>query len=103
MSLWDRSWTAQGWRTQVLSVKEVAEAGGNPAKAMRRRCVRLGVPFARLVDLSVINFGFPPCRRKPRVANFLRRGWQVAPLVRFPTGATEDTVFACGRRLCLLT
>lgn len=95
-SVWERSWEARGWSTQLLTPKEIEEAGGTVKRALWRR----GHRAAPLTDLLAINFSLSP--GKPlRVVTYGRRGWKTAPLVRFPAGATEDIVFGCGRSLCL--
>jgi hypothetical protein len=91
--VWMKSWTARGWEPQLLSRKEVLEAG-NPQKAARAR------GGGAVGDASVINYGYRARKgAAPRVKQFGKPGWESADLVRFPAGATESQVLECGRCL----
>lgn len=82
--VWARSWAARGWRPQVLTEREVREAG-SPRKAARARGG--GV----LTDLQVINFGYRRGGKKARKTHG-KPGWESADLVVFPASFTEQDV-----------
>ena len=92
--VWIDSWAARGWSPQLISPREIEEAGSVP-QALRRRA-RGGA----VTDLLAINFSGRP-RDSLRAVRLGRRGWQSAPVVRFPAGTSEADVFSCGRKLCL--
>jgi hypothetical protein len=73
--IWLRSWRARGWTT--------------------------GVRFGAGISFRVINFSLPRrgAPEKLSTKRFGARGWEKAPLVKFPPGATEETVLNCGRAL----
>jgi hypothetical protein len=93
VKVWAQSWAARGWRPQLISEREL-EALGSPEAAAKARGGGL------LADVRVINFSYP-ARHTPkrRAVQHGRNGWLAAPLVRFPSSATEEDVRGCGRPL----
>ena len=73
--LWLRSWKAHGWKT--------------------------GISFSKGVSFRLINFGLPRRGAPPKLKSkaFGAPGWETAPLVRFPSGVTEEQILNCGRSI----
>lgn len=73
--LWLRSWKAHGWTT--------------------------GIRFNQGISLRVINFSLPkrgaPAKLVPK--KYGSPGWEKAPLVKFPSGVTEEQILNCGRSI----
>lgn len=92
--VWAQSWEAAGWEPQLLSEREVLDAGSARLAAKARG-------GGLLVDICTINFGLrfrSPASRRAVV--FGKRGWADANLVKFPADFTEQQVWDCGRKLC---
>lgn len=91
--VWSESWAARGWDPKLISAREIKEFATKERAARRRG-------GGRMSDLRVINFSFPaPGRRRAKITNYGRRGWEDAALVRFPASASEVEVRGCGRCL----
>lgn len=77
LRLWAQSWKARGWTPKLVTRKKEKQG-------------RFSYSF-------VINFSQRPTRKPLRPVKFGARGWQDAPLVRFPETVTVQQVLDCGR------
>ncbi len=86
LRLWALSWQRQGWKTRLLSARDLKKAGS----------LKRAIPKGQLFVLpTAINFGFPPRKNKKiRIAKFPAKGWERAPVVQF---TREFEVLNCGR------
>jgi hypothetical protein len=87
LRLWALSWERRGWKTRLLTDRELKKFG-SIKRAMRGRKRAIFVPP------SAINFGFSPGKRLPKISRFPARGWESAPVVQFKR---EYDILNCGR------
>lgn len=74
-----KSWERRGWEVRIAY----------PGKRVPKG--------SRVVPSNWINFAFK--RGRLKASNFGRRGWDSAPVVKFPKTATEIEILTCGRAI----
>ncbi len=82
LRLWVRSWQEQGYKPQLISLRELE--GSTIKKVMRRRGGGI------LVRPGAINLGHT--RGKPTCVKFGSRGWKAAKVVIFEPHTSEDVL-----------
>jgi len=100
-SLWARSWMSRGWVPRFLSPNDLERSGGSAALAARHRHGRRTSRYI-ITSMGSINFSYWPKNRGRVIAVPIGTGgWDVAKLVHFQPGDSDDKVYNCGRWLCL--
>lgn len=87
LRLWAMSWERRGWKTRILTPRDIQKHGS----------VKRAAGDHLFVPPTAINFSFRPPRRKPRrvrLGKFGARHWEDLPVVLFDR---EYDVLNCGR------
>jgi hypothetical protein len=90
LRLWALSWQRRGWKTRLLTDRELKKFGSvKKAMAGRKRAI--------FVPPTAINFGLSArIKRLPKMSRFPARGWESAPVVQF---RREYEILNCGRHI----
>lgn len=82
--IWERSWSAYGWKPGLISPKELqGQSVRSAAKARRAK---------RVISVRALNYGQRPWHGNFHIKAHGAPGWKTARIVLFPPSMTEEQI-----------